>query len=378
MKILFIQKEGGIFGAEQFHLRTIPALLQRGVSLSFLRLYTHYQLGKDSPFLAKLGEMGVPVHQVNIGRFPGWRDIYAVHRIIKEGKFDLVHTHLIHGDLYGALVKRFFQPSLRLVSTKHGYEEWYNNAHGFDPAFRKKNLYWRISRFTEQQVNASFAISDGLHRFFVDSGISQAHKMQRIHYGFDFSDQQEVTPATRTGQPQLVIAGRLVGFKGHRYALEAVALLKHRYPNIHLNIIGIGELEAELKAMVERLQLESHVTFLGYRSDVAAFMKGADVILIPSIAEGFGVVTLEAIQQQRPIAAFDVPAGNEILPPSYHSLLVQPFEVAAYAERIAQLYEQPQMATPPLQQTLQRMHSYFTIDRMVDEIMAFYQKVLQA
>ena len=50
MKVLFVQKEGGIFGAEQFQLRTIPALMSNGIEVEFLRLYTNYQLGKDSPF----------------------------------------------------------------------------------------------------------------------------------------------------------------------------------------------------------------------------------------------------------------------------------------------------------------------------------------
>lgn len=379
MKILYIQKEGGIFGAEQFQLRTIPALIKRGVNIEFLRLYTDYQLGIDSPFVVKLRNLGVKVHQVNIGRFPGWRDVLSVKSIIQRGSYDIIHTHLIHADFYAAMIKKFFLPELVVVSTKHGYEESYNNDYGFDPAFVKKNLYYRLSRFSEQMVNRSFAISDGLRNFFVQAGISEATRLDRIHYGFDMnynvSDSDEST--YRLSTPQLVLAGRLVGFKGHRYALEALLLLKYKYPLIKLLIIGVGELEQTLKEKVEELQLQEHVIFLGFQSSVQAYMQHSDVVLIPSIAEGFGVVFLEAINQQKAIAAFDVAAGNEILGNDYVHLLTKPFDVSAYAATIDKMLTQPEYIKDPIIRAKERLLDYFTIDRMVTEITQFYKLVMK-
>ncbi len=378
MRVLFIQKEGGIFGAEQFHLKTIPALIEVGIEISFLRLYTDFQLGLDSPFVFELQKIGVEVHQVNIGRFPGFSDVRQVKSVIKSGNYDIVHTHLIHADFYGALVKKFFLRSLKLVSTKHGFEEKYNNEYGFDPTKVRKNLYYRINRFSENQCNQSFSISDGLRDLFVESGISQGNKMSRIHYGFEMPDTRfENEPEEKKSYPQFVLAGRLVGFKGHRYAFRVLAKMKGDYPDLSLWVLGIGELEDELKQMAKDFEIDDNVHFLGYKTNVLEYMEAADVVLIPSIAEGFGVVFLEAINTLKPIAAFDVSAGNEIFSDGYKKLLAQPFNVDQMVENIEYILQHKEELDRLTTENKQRLTNYFTIDRMVSEIAAFYNQVIQ-
>lgn len=378
MKILFIQKEGGIFGAEQFQLRTIPALINKGIEIEFLRLYTDHQLGIDSPFVAKLENLGVKVYQVKVTNIPRPSQFLKIKNIIRNGNYDIVHSHLIHADLYAAVVKKFLLHQMKLVSTKHGYEEDYNNQFGFNPAFKRKDAYWRINKFSEAVGNKSFAISEGLRNLFIQTGISKPDKIAMIHYGFEMKDFKP-DPAKdkyRLAQQQLVIAGRLVGFKGHRYALESLSLLKKDFPEILLLVIGIGELEEELKALSENLGISENIKFLGYSSEVQNFMYYSDVVLIPSIAEGFGVVFLEAINQRRPVAAFDVPAGNEILPASYQKYLCKPFDTHEYAEIIKSMLLQPEQMEQPIQDAEERMLSYFKLERMINEIAAFYNNVL--
>lgn len=379
MKILFIQKEGGIFGAEQFQLRTIPALMKSGIQVEFLRLYTNHQLGKDSPFVQRLKDLGVKVYQVKITNIPRPSQFLQIKSVIKKGEYDLVHTHLIHADLYGAVVKKFLLPKMKLVSTKHGYEEDYNNRFGFDPAYKRKDLYWRINKFSESVANKSFAISDGLRNLFVETGISNAKKLKRIHYGFEMKDfiPDPKRDNYRFAEQQLVIAGRLVGFKGHRYALESLTILKKDYPDIKLLVIGVGELEKELKAYTTKLGLVDNVVFLGFSDQVQNFMYHSDVVLIPSIAEGFGVVFLEAINQNTPIAAFDVPAGNEVLPKEYHEFLAKPFDVQEYARKIKLMLEEPHKLDVAIKSAEERMLSYFKLDRMVSEMIGFYQEVIE-
>jgi glycosyltransferase involved in cell wall biosynthesis len=378
MKVLFIQKEGGIFGAEQFQLRTIPALISKGINVEFLRLYTDYQLGINSPFVTKLEAMGCPVHQVKITKIPLPAQFFKIKKVIKNGNYDIVHTHLIHADFYGAVVKKFLLPKLKLVSTKHGYEEGYNNRYGFNPDYKRKDLYWKMNKFSESVVDKSFAISDGLRNFFIDTQISKSHKLDRIHYGFEMKSHQVNLNSEkfRFSENQLVLAGRLVGFKGHRYALEALKILKIDFPDILLLIIGIGELEQELKDLASNLGVSENIKFLGYSSEVENFMYHSDIVLIPSIAEGFGVVFLEAINQRKPIAAFDVPAGNEILPKSYKKYLSAPFDTQQYAGVIKTILKNPKEMEQPILDAEERLLSYFKLERMIYEIHLFYKNIL--
>lgn len=382
MKVLFVQKEGGIFGAEQFHLKTIPFLMKSGIEVEFLRLYTKYQLGVDSPFVEKLKSLGVVVYQVDIGTISKYNCLKQMRRIVLAGNYDIVHSHLVHADFYCALLKNFFIKDLVLISTKHGYEEAFINEFGLDSNFRKRNLYYWINRYSESVSTASFAISEGLKRFFIESGISKPEKMSTIHYGFNMPE-IEITPdfdktQYRISKVQLVLAGRLVGFKGHRYALEALKILKEKYPAIKLLIIGIGELEAELKSKVTELGIQDNVVFLGYKPDVSAYMYFSDVVLVPSVAEGFGVVFLEAISNLKPVAAFDVCAGNEIFDTSYKNFLAKPFDVNDYADKIDYMLTKKHDLDIPLAKSNDRMKTYFSIERMINDIIKFYQKVVDS
>ena len=141
--------------------------------------------------------------------------------------------------------------------------------------------------------------------------------MKLIHYGFDMADHHNLKNDKgefRRSSKQIFMAGRLVGFKGHRLLLEVMPQVVEQFgSDVKLLIAGTGELKADLKKQVSRLGIEEHIEFLGYSKDVGAYMANSDVIMVPSISEGFGVVFLEAFSAKTPVIAWDVPAGNELM-----------------------------------------------------------------
>ena len=379
MKILFIQKEGGIFGAENYHLNIIPALQQKGVKIEFLRLYTNYQLGKDSEFVQKLQKLNVTVYQVNIGRIPGIRDIFSVASIIKQGAYDIIHSHLIHADFYAALIKTFFFVKSKFVSTKHGYDNSFTAKYGFDGSKQRKTPYFLISRWAEAKFDKTYTISKGLLNLFVETGITTASKMKLIYYGFDFLEPSIAGNASdyRISDYQLCIVGRLVEFKGHMWALQALKRLLNKYPSIKLVIIGTGSFENRLKEFVTELGLDNSVLFLGYRKDVALWMKHSDLVIVPSRSEGFGVVFLEAFSARTPVVAFDVPAANELIIDGETGALAVPYDTADLAVKISALLLDKEKAKSYANRAYDFSKKYFSLDTMTDNTYSFYHSVLQ-
>ena len=151
MKILFVQKEGGIFGAENYQLKVIPGLLAKRIHIEFLRLYTDHQGGKGGEFIERLNQLGVKTYEVNIGKYPTPRVLNQIKRIANNDGYDLVHTHLIHADFYLALVKSFLGLKTRLVSTKHGYDNNFTSRFGFDASKQTKTPYFLISKWAEKK-----------------------------------------------------------------------------------------------------------------------------------------------------------------------------------------------------------------------------------
>ena len=207
-------------------------------------------------------------------------------KLQKVQNFDIIHSHLIHADFLMAMFKKFVKEDFKLVSTKHGFQEWYNNKYGFDAGVKKNNFYLRVAKFAEKQMDASIAISKGLRDLYVGLKISKQKRIHLIHYGLDFPEKIELDASKRFWKNQLVLVGRLTAFKGHRYALEALKLVSEKLDDVGLVIVGSGQLEDELKNYTEELGLKNHVNFIGYSPDARSFMFNSDVVLVPSVSEG--------------------------------------------------------------------------------------------
>src|SRR5690606_33724859 len=109
-------------------------------------------------------------------------------------------------------------------------------------------------------------------------------------------------------------------------------------PNACLLIAGDGPLRTQLEAEAAALGLGDAVRFLGWRDDVAQLMHAFDLLLVPSIWEGFGLVILEAMTHQLPTVASAVSAIPEIVVDGETGLLVPPRDVDALAGALVSLF----------------------------------------
>jgi glycosyltransferase involved in cell wall biosynthesis len=378
MRVLHVQRVRGIAGSENYLFQILPGLMKEGVDVSFLMLTNRGEEKANAVFVDRLRGMGVPVSEIHFGGRDNLTLIPRLRQAVTQSRCDIVHSHLIHADVFLAAV-RLTLPRMILVSTKHGYDEGYTNDHGFDPTRARKDVYYRACQFSERLVTGSYSISHGLERFFIEGGISAPAKMSVIHYGFDFDSVVHAPDAAqyRTGDPQLLIVGRLVRFKGHRHALECMPRLIERFPRIRLVIVGSGPIEAELREEIAARGLQANVTLEGYRSNAHDYMRASDIVLVPSISEGFGAVFLEAFNNRRPVVAFDVPASNEIVESGASGILIPPYDTAAMTEAITDLLRDPARRTMLAAGGEKRLTSYFCRDRMTRETIEFYRRMLE-
>ncbi|MGM0582196.1 MAG: glycosyltransferase family 4 protein [Bacteroidota bacterium] len=380
MKILFIQKEGGIFGAENYQLKIIPALKAKGIKIEFLRLYTDYQGGKGGDFIDRLKDIGVKTHEINIGRILKLSSLRKIKKLIHHNEFDLVHTHLIHADLHLSLIKLFLGGiSCPWVSTKHGYDNNFTAQFGFDASKQKKTPYFLLAQLSERLCDQSFTISHGLRNFFIKTGLAKGEKMKLIHYGFDFPDTTDelLDAEFKLFKKQIIIAGRLVGFKGHHFLIEAMQKLCDQEVDAGLIIVGSGELEKELRQKAIDLKLEEHIHFAGYSKEVIKWMYNSDLVAVPSISEGFGVVFLEAFNCKKPVVSWGVPAGNELMTDGKSGYLVTPYDTQALADKMGYILNNPTEAQEVGLNAHQELKEYYNLERMTKETIDFYQLALK-
>jgi glycosyltransferase involved in cell wall biosynthesis len=346
VRVLHVHRIGGIGGSERHLLTLLPALSERGLDVHFLGLDDSSRA--PDPFYEAL--------TVPFERLPAPRDLdprLALHVRQATRDADLVHTHLVHADVYGALGAR------RLVSTKHN-----------DDPFRA-GAFRYVERALARRASRIVAITAALARFQVDRVGLPADKIEVIHYGLD-----KPPAAWGTNAPNdlpddakvLLAVCRLEPQKGVDVAVHALQAIVRRHPETHLVVLGEGPERSTLATLARSLEVPVHLP--GRVPDVAAWLRRADVLVHPVRWEGFGLALLEAMLASLPIVASRASSIPEIVVDGETGLLVPPDDPDALARAITAVLDHPRDYGA---RGLQRARSKFSVARMVDRTLAVYE-----
>ena len=235
-------------------------------------------------------------------------------------------SNLIYSDFLAGIVK-IFLPKLLLISVKHGYDEIFQTKFGLNHKKLKLSLFSFITKWSAKRANRVICISKSLYSFLYNGELVNKEKLVTIPYGFNFSNMQleTVKEKVRYGNPQIIITGRLEAVKQHDIFLRTIPELLNIFPDLSVVMVGDGSLKGYLKKFAEELNISKHIQWLGFQKNVHAYIDASDVMVIPSSAEGFGLVVLESWFHAKPVIAFDVPAINEIIDDGIDGILVSPF-----------------------------------------------------
>ncbi len=173
----------------------------------------------------------------------------------------------------------------------------------------------------------------------------------------------------------IVCASRLEPEKDLITLLEAMPLLPAS-PPVKLAIAGAGAMEAELNGKVRDWELADCVSLLGFRRDVLSVIAAADIFVLPSKAEPFGLVLIEAMAQGKPVVATAAGGPLEIVVSGVTGILVPPNSPAALADALRALILDPAKRTEMGRQGRKRFSEYFTADRMSKQTITLYRRVL--
>ena len=142
--------------------------------------------------------------------------------------------------------------------------------------------------------------------------------------------------AARWQPPVIVAAGRLAEAKNYPLLIEAFAILRERTP-ASLFILGQGDQEPAVRALIQKLGLGGCVHLCGFRNNPWSYMARADVFALTSRYEGFGNVLIEAMACGVPVVATSSPGTREIVTSGADGLLVARHEPVAVAAALAEV-----------------------------------------
>ncbi|MEK4564565.1 1,4-alpha-glucan branching protein domain-containing protein [Alkalihalobacillus sp. FSL R5-0424] len=171
--------------------------------------------------------------------------------------------------------------------------------------------------------------------------------------------------------------GRFVPEKGFQFLLEAIQLLKHEGLDIHLQLAGEGPYYDRLLQLTESLKLKKHVTFTGFlnASECLAKLEEADIVVVPSLYEPFGLSALEAMSVGKPVVASNVGGLKELITNGENGLLFEPGDVKELVNQLALLIKEPLERARIAQQAAQVADQY-TWQRTADYTLEQIKEVI--
>jgi glycosyltransferase involved in cell wall biosynthesis len=175
--------------------------------------------------------------------------------------------------------------------------------------------------------------------------------------------------------PVISIVGLLNERKGHRFLFKSLKEISDDFPETRLLVVGEGKMEEELKELAHNLGISDRVIFLGFRDDVPAIIEGSDVLVLPSLCEGFGYVLVEAMASGKPVVATDVSSIPEIVDDGETGVLVPPGDHRRLAEALRKVLGNRELAARMGFLGRKRIKERFSITVMLDKLEPLFLEV---
>ena len=360
MKILHVITNMGIGGAERLMVDLLPRLRDMGHVVELL-LFN----GVDTPFRQNLAKQGIKIYELfDSHNVKENSRVYSPMNVVKLKKFiqgyDIIHTHNTACQCYVPIAKKLFGIKTTLVTTEH-------NATN-----KRRNIWWFkfFDRWIYNQYSAIVCISSqtrsNLVEYYCDKDI-----ISTIYNGVDIS--RFVRPVRNIEHNKNYVLTMVAAFrtqKDYETLLKAMVLLPECY---HLQIVGTGLREEEIKQQSQSLGLDSKVEFLGMRQDVPDILEQSDIIVLSSHWEGLSLSSIEGMASGRPFVASDVDGLHEMVDGA--GVLFEHGNEKDLAEKIQWLCEHPDEYSKVAQRCQERARQ-FDISVMAEEYNKLYESLL--
>lgn len=304
--------------------------------------------------------------------------------LIRARKIDLLHTSLFQADLAGGIAAKLCGvPAVNTLCNVYGGPERVADNKHMSPL--KHAATMRLWGATQNRCfRRSIAISQAVRESAAENMGRPREAMTVIYRAFTDPPRASVDRGAlkrslgiEDGSPILLNVGRLAPQKGQKYLLAAMPAILAQFPRAQLLIAGEGWLRGELSAQIQALKLEAHVKLLGRREDTRALIETADQFVFPSLFEGLGVALIEAAGLGSTCVAARVGPIPEVIEHDRSGVLVPPRDPHALAAAINALAGDPARARALGDAARARIHSEFTVARMISALETVYDGILE-
>ncbi len=316
-----------------------------------------------------LEKQGIRVFYIQEGKISP-KNIAAIAALAEEGNYDILHLHGYSSANFGRLAAR--KVGIRSIVHEHAILQVQPHQFVVDWLLRKR-------------TDVAVAVSNAVKAFMMHGRSIPEEKIEVIWNGIDLKQFQNV-PEERVrrfreqhGLPEnakiIGTVTRLREEKGNAYLIEAAAEVLRQEPETTFVLIGDGPLRDSLQQQAQELGIGEKVLFTGFVTDVHAALAALDIVVLPSLREGFGLALVEAMAAGKPVVATKVGGMIELARHERSALMVYEADSPALAQAILRLIREPALAQQLAAQAKEDS-ARFSIEENVRALEALYGRMV--
>ena len=293
---------------------------------------------------------------------------------IREFNPDIIQTHLFRAGVLGIIWGKILRK--KVILTRHHIDEHVqvgNYFHRF------------IDRVSAKLSDHIVVFSEAAKAWLTDVESIDENSISVINQGFDFSkldpsskeiEQSRLSLDFNPNSFNIICIARYSKTKGQEYLVEAVGKLITKFENIRLTFIGPGDSDW-LIDYIKSKDLEKHIRCLPSRDDIASSIAASDLVVHPSLVDAFSQLIIEVQGVGTALIATDIAAAREQIEDGLTGIIVPPRDSSSIANAIELLFLNTELKKAMGIAAREHVRRKFTLERMYQEQMACYQKVLK-
>jgi len=291
----------------------------------------------------------------------------ALRELLKHERVDILHTHGFKSDILGFLART--GSGIPIVSTPHGWSA--------DEGLRIQ-LYEALGRVFLRGFDSIYPVSPALYDDLIARGFA-SQRVKLIVNGVDIHQFDTCFSDRKVRQPgddfHVLFAGRLCKPKGVHELIQACALLREN--NMRLRYAGAGPERAQLEAEAVHLGVSDRVEFVGAVDGMAEHFRWADVLALPSYAEGIPRIVMEGFAAGVPVIGSDICGMRMLIEPGSTGLLVPARDAHALAKALATLEQDIELGARLASAARELIESHFSAERLAEQYTREYQRLVE-
>jgi glycosyltransferase involved in cell wall biosynthesis len=322
----------------------------------------------------------VPELGRNISPLADLQAFWKLYRLIRKGRYHIVHTHSSKAGVLGRLAAKLAGTPI-IVHTLHSLV-----FHDYQPWL--VNRLWRaVKKICAPMTDHFISVSNIISQKAIAARIDRPEKFSTVYSGMELdwflkakADPLAVRREFGIPEDSLVVGkiARLFPLKGHDQLMDAAPEIVRRHPGVRFFLVGDGILYEHLRSRAREAGILNNFIFAGLipRERIPEMISAMDVLVHTSLREGLARVLPQALAMGKPCVSFDIDGAPEVVIPGETGYLVRPGDADGLADAVSRLLDDPEARSLMGAAGRRRVDPAFRAETMVNEIASVYRALV--